>query len=224
MHARRIGVPRDRAFCFYYEENLRILDKSGAVIVLFQPTEGDGVPPDLDGLYLGGGYPEIHAARLSANEAFLDGLRAAHDRGTPIYAECGGFMVLCRELQDTAGGHHAISGIFPTRAHMGGRRFSLGYRQITMTGLPRIEEIAARGHEFQYSYTKPMPKDIPRAYRIRNARDEDLPPEGNLSGRTLGGYIHLHFASCPTFPSRFFGREEGDGDPLPASEGIARPN
>jgi cobyrinic acid a,c-diamide synthase len=192
-------VPRDAAFCFYYEENLRVLEALGAEVVPFRPVEGDGVPPGTDALYLGGGYPEVHAARLARNEAFLEGVRGLHAEGKPLYAECGGFMVLCRALEDLEGRTHPMAGIFPTEARMTGRPFRLGYREVRAEGLPPLEGAVARGHEFHYSHVAEMPARVPRVYRVRNARGEELPPEGYREGSALGSYIHLHFASNPEF-------------------------
>lgn len=201
----RIAVPRDAAFCFYYEENLRLLSAQGAEVVTFRPLDGDGVPPGVDGAYLGGGYPEVHAGRLARNQAFLSGLQDLHARGAPLYAECGGFMVLCRELEDLEGRRHPMAGVFPTVARMQGRGFRLGYREVRVTGVARLEGQTARGHEFHYSHVDAMPDDVDRAYRVWNARGEAMPPEGYRLGNTLGGYVHLHFASNPEFPRRFFG-------------------
>ncbi|MDW7709562.1 MAG: cobyrinate a,c-diamide synthase [Deferrisomatales bacterium] len=201
---RRIGVPRDAAFCFYYRENLSLLEDAGAEMVTFRPVEGDGVPEGLDGLYLGGGYPEVHAERLSRNQAFREGVLALHRRGAPVYAECGGFMVLCEALVDLEGSRHPMAGVFPAVARMQDRRFQLGYREIEVRGIPRLEGLRARGHEFHYSRVEDMPEAVPRAFRCRSARGEVLPDEGYCLGRTLGGYVHLHFASNPELPRRLF--------------------
>ncbi len=203
--SRRIAVARDAAFCFCYEENLRILEAAGARIVHFSPLAGDGLPPGIDGLYLGGGYPEVHAGRLARNRAFLDGIRDAHGRGMPVYAECGGFMVLCRELEDLDGTRHPMAGVFPAAVRMRRNRFRLGYREVRVAGIPGMEGLTARGHEFHYSDLEAPPPDTDRVYRVSNARGEPLEPEGYRRGSALGGYIHLHFASCPELPLRWLG-------------------
>lgn len=200
---RRIGIARDQAFCFYYRENLRLLQEVGAQLVEFRPCDGDGIPPDLEGLYLGGGYPELHASRLSRNTAFLDGVRALHQAGVPIYAECGGFMTLCQDLTDTAGTVHPMAGIYPAHTRMNQRAFRLGYREIRTRG-PAGDELTLRGHEFHYSQVSEMPPHIERRYQVTNARGEPLPAEGYGLGNTLAGYIHLHFASDPAFPTGHF--------------------
>ena len=200
----RIGVPRDAAFCFYYEENLRLLRQEAGEVVFFRPTDGDGVPPDLDGLYLGGGYPEAHAQKLSRNEAFLSGIRELHRAGRPIYAECGGFMALCREMEDLEGNRRPMAGIFPVTVRMDARGFRLGYREVRVEGVRRLHGLVARGHEFHYSRVETMPEAIRRAYRVWNARGEELEPEGYVAGNTLAGYIHLHFGSNPAFVRGLF--------------------
>lgn len=201
---RRIGIARDAAFCFYYGENLRLLEEAGAELVPFRPADGDGVPEGVDGVYLGGGYPEVHAQRLSRNEAFRAGLHRLQEGSVPLYAECGGFMALCEALEDTEGRRHPMAGLFPAVARMTGRRFQLGYREVLVGGLARMRGLSARGHEFHYSRVEAMPPEVPRAYRVWNARSEELPAEGYLRGETLAGYLHLHFGSCPEFPRRFF--------------------
>jgi cobyrinic acid a,c-diamide synthase len=197
-------VARDQAFCFYYAENLRLLEQAGARLVPFRPCDGDGVPAGVDGLYLGGGYPELHAARLSGNTAFLDGVRGLHRAGAPIYAECGGFMTLCQGLTDGEGRFHPMVGIYPARCEMDRRAFRLGYREVR-TGGAAGAELSIRGHEFHYSHISAMPAEVERRYRVVNARGDPLPEEGYQLGNTLAGYIHLHFGSCPAFPVRRFG-------------------
>ncbi len=204
---RRIAVARDAAFCFYYEENLRVLRRGGAEILWFAPLEGDRVPPDVHGVYLGGGYPEVHARRLARNRAFLDDLRALHDRGVPIYAECGGFMALCTELEDLEGRVHPMAGVFRARVRMRRTRFRLGYREVEVTGVDGLAGLRARGHEFHYSELVAPPRGAQAAYRVRDARGEPLGTEGYRVGTALGSYIHLHFASCPALPLRWFGLE-----------------
>ncbi|WP_025322657.1 cobyrinate a,c-diamide synthase [Deferrisoma camini] len=202
---RTVAVARDAAFCFYYDENLRLLERAGARIVRFSPLAGDGVPPDADAVYLGGGYPEVHAERLAANQAFLDGLRGFHSQGRPIYAECGGFMVLCRSLETPRGGRVPMAGIFPAEARMRSGRFHLGYREVVVQGVAGMDGLTARGHEFHYSELVAPPQGVETVYRVRNARGEELGREGYRSGAALAGYIHLHFASCPDLPLRWLG-------------------
>lgn len=193
----RIGVARDAAFCFYYQDNLDLLAASGAELVEFSPVQDDDLPPDLSGLYLGGGYPELHAAQLSGNRSMLQAIRRFAESGAPIYAECGGFMFLTEAIADASGREHPMAGLFPTRARMQSRLAALGYTQAAAAhnALWLEAGAAARGHEFRYSGIDPMPAHIERVYQS--------PAEGYRVHSVLGSYIHLHFLSCPAFAKRF---------------------
>jgi len=201
----KIAVARDSAYCFYYEDALRRIENLGEA-VFFRPTDGDGLPPDADGVYLGGGYPEAHAERIAKNEKFLNGLREAHAEKTPIYAECGGLMTLCLSIEDLQGRSRRMAGIFPARAKMKQRPASLGYREVEFKAPADMAGLCARGHEFHYSTIDEMPSMVERIYRVRNARGENLADEGFMLCNTLGSYVHLHFASNPELPGRFFQR------------------
>ena len=109
----RLGVARDRAFCFYYPENLELLASFGAELVPFSPLEDRELPAGLDGIYLGGGYPELYAEQLAANEGLKQALKAGAAGGLPIYAECGGLMYLAREIRDLEGRVHPMAGVLP---------------------------------------------------------------------------------------------------------------
>jgi cobyrinic acid a,c-diamide synthase len=192
----RIGVARDAAFCFYYAENLRLLEDCGAELVEFSPIADLHLPPDLHGVYIGGGYPELHAAALSANCSMLQSIRAFAEAGAPVYAECGGFMYLTEAIFDAAGHEHAMAGIFPTRARMQSRLAALGYIQPEPVPTLWLDPaMSLRGHEFRYSKIDPMPTHIERVYRA--------PAESYRVGSVLGSYIHLHFLSCPDFAAGF---------------------
>jgi cobyrinic acid a,c-diamide synthase len=189
-HRARIGVARDAAFCFYYRDNLELLRDLGADLVDFSPIADHGLPEALDGLYLGGGYPELHAEALAANES----MRAAMASfGGPVYAECGGFMYLMREIIDLDGRAWPMAGIFPTAARMQKRLAKLGYIEVENVAAEGWRR--ARGHEFRYSTMEFMPETITRVYRE--------PAEGFRVGPVTGSYIHLHFLSCPRFAEEF---------------------
>lgn len=198
----RIGVAWDRAFCFYYQYNLDLLRSLGAELIPFSPLEDSGLPPGVRGLYLGGGYPELHAAVLEANLPMREALRSFAGAGGPLYAECGGFMALTREIVDLKGKSHAMVGLFPTRAVMGQRLRALGYVEVEVgrdNPLGRVGE-RARGHEFRYSQIDPLPPEVPRAYRLHKSYQvagqvSDPPEEGYLYQNVLASYVHLHFGS-----------------------------
>ncbi len=176
----RIGVARDEAFQFYYAENLDMLRAAGAELVFWSPLAGQA-PPDVDGFYFGGGYPELHAGRLADNRAAQDAIRRFAEAGRPIYAECGGLTVRMRP-----------------------RRMALGYTEVTFTDSTPLGRAGAsgRGHEFHYSTLDRVPDRVERVYRLEQ-RGAARRAEGYLVGRTLMSYVHLHFASNPDLPRSF---------------------
>lgn len=198
----RIGVARDAAFCFYYQDNLDLLRAAGAELVFFSPLDDEQLPPDLAGLYLGGGYPELHAARLSANRALLDEIRRFAEAGRPVYGECGGFMYLCRSITDLEGTEHAMTGLYPFAARMQTRLRSLGYRrpQVIADCLLAPAGAMLHGHEFHYSTIDIDGAAVPTAYRLDDGRPEGFTAYG---GQTLAGYIHLHWGRTPQAAEQF---------------------
>ena len=205
MDAVRIGVARDAAFCFYYPENLRRLEAAGAELVFFSPCEDDRLPEGLDGLYLGGGYPELHARELANQVRMRREVAALCASGRPVYAECGGFMYLLRDIADASRQVFPMCGIFPYRATMNTRRAALGYRQITTTGdsLLGPEGSIARGHEFRYSSISDEAYADARLFRVEDRRGPVGQAEGFTSHNVVASYIHLHFASSPGLTHHF---------------------
>lgn len=196
----RIAVARDRAFCFYYEDNLDLLRASGAELVFFSPLSDADLPEQIGGLYLGGGYPELFAAELAANSSMRRAIRSWAEAGRPIYAECGGFMYLCQGIVADAGVSHEMVGIFPVTARMRRSRAALGYRQIRLAcdTLLGPAGTVLRGHEFHYSEIEEMPPAIPRSYAVDNGT-----VEGYRYKNVLAGYMHLHFGFCPQAATAF---------------------
>jgi cobyrinic acid a,c-diamide synthase len=201
----RIGVARDSAFCFYYPDNLDLLAASGAELVFFSPMVADRLPADLDGLYFGGGYPELAADRLAANGALRNQIRAESRAGMPIYAECGGFMYLCDELLAPDQKRYAMVGSFPLAARMYSRLKALGYREVTLTADTVIGPAGTtiRGHEFHYSAIETAESSLDTVYHVSDRAGIDKPPGGYYSDRTLGSYTHLHFGSQPQVAEHF---------------------
>ncbi len=195
----RLGVARDRAFCFYYPDNLEWLANFGAEIIPFSPLDDQDLPAGLHGLYLGGGYPELFARQLSANLPMLQAIRAQAEAGLPIYAECGGLMYLCREISDLEGGCHAMAGVLPFVVRMLPRLKALGYREVTLAadGLLGPAGTRARGHEFHYSEIISAPAEFPRLYQLTARRGGAPVQEGYTVNRVLASYVHLHFGSNP---------------------------
>jgi cobyrinic acid a,c-diamide synthase len=199
----RIGIAKDAAFQFYYDENCRYLCEAGAELVEFSPIGDSRLPDNIDGLYLGGGYPELHAAALAANKSMQDSVRSFAERGGPVYAECGGFMYLTEAIIDGTGQEHEMCGIFPTRARMQPRLAGLGYAEIELWQDAAWLRANARmrAHEFRYSTIDEMPASIRRAYRVHGSREDRL--DGYLMGSVLGSYFHVHFGSYPAFADHF---------------------
>lgn len=194
----RLGVARDRAFQFYYPENLDRLRAAGADLVFWSPLE-DASLPAVDGLYLGGGYPELYARQLAGNVSMREAVRRFAAAGRPIYAECGGLMYLADALEDADGIAHPMVGVLPSAVRMRPGRLTLAYCEVELvseTLLGRAGDVA-RGHEFHCSTLDPVPAAIPRAYRVRQRRETAARLEGYLVGRTLMSYVHLHFGSAP---------------------------
>jgi cobyrinic acid a,c-diamide synthase len=199
----RIGIARDNVFCFYYQDNLDLLVNVGAEIVEFSPIEQERLPESLDGLYLGGGYPELHAAALAANETMRADVARFAQSGKPVYAECGGLMYLSEAIVDQESHAFPMVGVFPTCARMHSRLAALGYAEVEGTnnaGWLRAGE-RARGHEFRYSVIDEMPAHIQRRYRVNTMSGERH--EGFTVRAVLASYVHLHFGSCPRFAARF---------------------
>jgi len=201
----RIAVARDSAFCFMYGDTIRLLQAAGAEIIFFSPLNDAELPADIHGMYLPGGYPELHAGRLNENGSMKMAIRAAVAADMPVYAECGGFMYLTEGLDDTQNQSDVeLVGIFPVRARMLTRRKVLGYRQVEfVTGTALGGEGAiCRGHEFHYSEIARMPDTVERCFRVSRLNSV-LEPEGFRIGNCLASYIHLHFGSNPDIAPSF---------------------
>ncbi len=187
----RIAVAWDDAFAFYYADNLELLRDRGAELIRFSPLTAAELPV-CDGLYLGGGYPELHARELSGNVELRRRLAAAIGAGLPLYAECGGLLYLCRSLEDLDGRTWPLVGAVPGRATMHERLQGMGYREAHLAGdsLLGPAGVSVRGHEFHYS-TCILENERHPAYIYEGS------PEGYAAGDLFASYIHLHFAGCP---------------------------
>lgn len=199
----RIGVARDKAFCFYYAENLSLLEKMGAEICEFSPLDDVALPADIAGLYLGGGYPELYAGALSQNEAMRGSVRAAAQRGMPIWAECGGFLYLQEELADDAGRAFPMVGALPGRAANSSRLARFGYltltaREDTLFSGPGG---AVRGHEFHY-WDSDHNGDACTARKTSGREWPCVQASENL----FAGFPHLYLWSNPAFARQFLER------------------
>lgn len=202
-HKVRLGVARDVAFQFYYAENLDRLREAGAELVFWSPLH-DAAVPDVDGLYFGGGYPELHASALAANRPVLAAIAARAAAGLPIYAECGGLMYLAETLEDLDGRAHRLVGLLPARVRLRPPRLTLGYREVRLAADTPLGPAGtvARGHEFHASTLEAVPASVPRAYAL-DGPGPTPGAEGYLLGRALLSYVHLHFGSNPSLAEHF---------------------
>ncbi|CAK8725758.1 cobyrinate a,c-diamide synthase [Candidatus Electrothrix aarhusensis] len=196
----RLGVARDEAFCFYYQDNFDMLEKEGAKLIFFSPLHDAGLPDGLDGLYLGGGYPELHAETLAANASMRAEIQAFSRSGKPVYGECGGFMYLTEAIVTAEEKQYPMAGVYPvvSRMQQGLRR--LGYRQaeILADTILGAADHHCYGHEFHYSSIDTMPAEIKRGYMLDDGR-----AEGYIRDNTLAGYVHLHWGRTPEAARHF---------------------
>jgi cobyrinic acid a,c-diamide synthase len=200
----RLGVARDKAFCFYYEDNLDALREAGAKIVEFSPLGDTCLPATLDALYFGGGYPELFAGRLAENGQMLASIRTAAQAGLPIYAECGGLMYLAKEILTKEGTLFPMAGVVPVSVQMTDRLVNFGYTEVSFTSdcLMGSAGSKARGHSFHCSRIIDA-GPIERVYRARNSMSGCEEPEGLRVRNVLASYIHLHFLSSPGMADAF---------------------
>jgi len=192
----RIGVVRDSAFTFYYPENLEALEGAGASLAFLSPLGGERFPEDLDALYIGGGFPETHAARLEGAASWFRGLRAAAEEGLPVYAECGGLMVLCRALR-WDGRRYEMAGVLPAEVEVFPSPQGHGYAEIEVDRENAFYRpgLRLRGHEFHYSrVVEGSPETAAAVLRGSGALGRR---DGLVYKGVWASYLHLHAAASP---------------------------
>ena len=201
----RLGIARDEAFHFYYPDNLLALELAGCELVPFSPLHDSELPRGLNGIYIGGGYPEEHAQALAANGSMLDSIRQFSAKNGVTYAECGGLMYLSQGIETLDGTRHPLAGLLPVWTRMCPRRKSLGYVEAVLTCESLWGQCgdSLRGHEFHYSELTSLPEDCERAYALHYRRSEHPVAEGFQCGSVLASYAHLHFASRPGAVAHF---------------------
>jgi cobyrinic acid a,c-diamide synthase len=195
-----IGIIRDSAFQFYYAENLEALAREGANLVEMSALTDRTLPPDLDGLYIGGGFPETHAQTLARNETFRRSLKEAADAGLPVYAECGGLMYLGAAIRTVEGERFPMVGIFPFDFVMGRKPQGHGYTALEVTGENPYFPLGAklRGHEFHYSRVQPEPgTQVAMAFQVARGAGIGGDRDGLLYKKVLATYTHLHALGAP---------------------------
>ena len=198
----RIAIARDKAFSFYYQDSLDLLEAWGAEMAPFSPLEDSRLPEGIGGLYLGGGFPEMFADELSQNKAMHTAILRAVSRGVPVYAECGGLMYLGRSLSDLDGAQFPMVGAIPAVSAMSDQRLTLGYREVESRTdsplMPRGHRV--RAHEFHWSTLDEPPRPEQAVYRVV---DQDNRPDGFQVGSVWASYVHIHLGSDASMARRF---------------------
>ncbi len=191
----RLGVALDKAFHFYYQANLDALERSGMELVYFSPISDGSLPKGLDGLYIGGGYPEVYAGELAGNGAMRGSIKRALEGGLRCYAECGGLMYLGQALD-----RHAMVGFLPCVSEMTDRLQRFGYVTVEdRTGL------SFPAHEFHHAKSQPL-EGANFAYKVIKASNPDRAWTcGYEKDNTLAAFAHVYFADRPELIGRFFG-------------------
>lgn len=202
----RIGIASDKAFCFYYQDNLELLEELGAELVPFSPLFDGSIPEDLSGLIFGGGYPELYLERLAENWPLLEEIRFAIEAGMPCFAECGGFMYLHEWIADKSGNRFPMVGAVEGESFPTGKLGRFGYITLTAkrdTLLCRAGE-TVRGHEFHY-WDSTNTGDSCQAKKPLRSRTWDcvLTDGKKTAGNLFAGYPHIHFWSNPQTAARF---------------------
>jgi len=199
----KIAVAQDKVFWCYYQDSLDLLAAWGAELTFVSPLNDSGLPADVQGIYIGGGFPEMYAGELEANAKFRAALKEAAEAGIPVFGECGGLMYISEGIIDFEGNRHDMAGLIPGLAVMQKRRVRMGYavaEALRDNILIRKGE-SVRGHFFHWS-KMPDPTDK-IAYRIS---EPQMQLEGSVLGpksNVLGSYLHLHFASNISLAKRF---------------------
>jgi len=200
-----IAIARDKAFCFYYPDNLDFLRAAGARLQPFSPITDRDLPAGTKGVYLGGGYPELYARELSENRPMRTAIRHFIEAGGPVYAECGGLMYLTNALIDGQNRKLPMVNAYAFKCRMLPRFKALGYREIVSakkTFIPRGQSI--RRHEFHYSELQGSldGKKVEETYSIQETTTAKR-REGYRYKNCLASYVHLHFGSNPAFAAGF---------------------
>ncbi|HWQ40849.1 MAG TPA: cobyrinate a,c-diamide synthase [Desulfosporosinus sp.] len=190
----RLGLALDEAFLFYYQDALDLAERLNYKIIPFSPLHDSALPKDLDGIFLGGGFPELHLDRLSENTLFLDSLRSYVASGKPVYAECGGYMYLGQSITDFEGREVPLAGIIPMKAEMTKRLQGMGYKRGVFQDDNFLgpRGTVVQGHEFHYSRVI-YHSEFPPTYELFRGGETDR-MEGYARDNIVASYLHLHFS------------------------------
>jgi len=200
----RIGVIKDQSFSFYYPENLEALTAAGATLEYIDSLTSPGLPPDLDGLYIGGGFPEVFASELEKNRCFREDIRLAAESGLPIYAECGGLMYLGRSIT-TQEQRFEMVGLLPFDVIMTAKPQGHGYTVLRPCAaniwFDRSQQI--KGHEFHNSKIINLASDVSYAFEVQKGHGLNGKYDGICYKNVLAAYNHIHALGCPAWAQRF---------------------
>jgi cobyrinic acid a,c-diamide synthase len=192
-----LAVARDNAFCFYYQDDFDLFEALGAKIKLFSPLNDRSLPDGIDGIFMGGGFPELFADRLMENESMRNSILEAYKQGTVIYGECGGMMYLLEKLIDCEGRSFKMSGVLSGTSRMENRRQGLGYVIINATCDNVIckNGDTFRAHEFHWSKLQDVPDNTMFAYNTGKSNGKKTGIDGISKKNVLASYTHIHFSS-----------------------------
>jgi cobyrinic acid a,c-diamide synthase len=203
----RLAVARDKAFCFYYRDSLELLEEMGAELVDFSPLEDSSLPEGIDGLYLGGGYPELWARELQENTPMKKDIKSRIEKGLPAYAECGGLIYLTDSIRTDEEKECEMVGLIPGESRMTSSLKRFGYVYVKMTENTILGKKASeiRAHEFHYSETT-VRENVKACFEVSKRKDERITKSWNCGYKVfnlLAGYPHLHFCANPAFARSF---------------------
>ena len=198
-----LGIAMDEAFNFYYHDSLNYLQELGAKPIYFSPLKDKSLP-EVDGIYIGGGFPEVFLPRLSANKNLMNIIKQQVLKGVPIYGECGGFMYLCDQITDFNGNGYPMTGLIPGKVQMQKRLSALGYVSAEMQSdtIMGSKGNMVRGHEFHYSTVSDLPEEY-AAFSLRGGRGAEGRYDGYAKDNIFGSYIHIHFRGNPKLAHNF---------------------
>lgn len=194
-----LAIAKDNAFCFYYQDDIDLFESMGAKIKYFSPLHDKCIPDDVDGIFIGGGFPELNAGRLMENESMRKSMLEAHKQGIVIYGECGGMMYLLEKLIDCDGRSFNMCGVLRGTSKMENRRQGLGYiiAEAACDNVICKKGDTFRAHEFHWSRLMDVPVETLFAYRTRKSNGRRSGSDGICRGNVLASYTHVHFSSNP---------------------------
>jgi len=211
----KIGVMLDRVFTFYYPDNLEALNRAGADLVFIDSLK-DRRLPDIDGLYIGGGFPELFLEELEANNILRQDIAEAIEDGLPVYAECAGLMYLCRNIR-WQGHQHEMVGVFPCEVELCERPQGHGYAVAEVTGENPLfpTGLTLRGHEFHYSRLSQI-SGLNFTYRMQRGQGINGKADGIVYKNVFAAYTHLHASGVPQWAEAFVSLALRERNPRPA--------